>query len=179
MPEFERPDIANPTSIEIAEFHKKHGMKKIVTLEEINRIKIDFVRSITDQVFKSKSEVIEVLKDNMYVIDNLKELERTAIRSMIIAGNIPKELIEKKPEEIKEIHECNYKCPTCNEQMFDIWSFKRTSYGRNIISHTKTRTKETVEYELKQIPSPNEFQVICLNRECPRYSKLLDKEIVK
>lgn len=180
MVEFERPKIDYPTKQQIAEFYKSHRMKKRLSNDEIIKIKVDFVRSIEpNRRFESKSEIKELLEEYRYTINNLEEIERSLINSMIAVGNIPDELIDKKKVEKKEIHTCDYKCPSCNEQMFDIYTFKRTSYGRNIISYKKTKTKESVVYDLKQITSPNEYQVICLNRECPRYAKLLDKAILK
>lgn len=203
MGEFERPNIVNPTKHQIKDFHKAHGMKKRLSDEEIKQVKIDFVRAIMpNRTFESKSEIREQLIKYRDLFAILDDVERGFVNSMImISQNIPNELVEKEPEEIKETHECPYKCPTCNEQMFNMRTFPRTSYGRNIISDVRSEkgTKRVVEFEMKHLSCPNEFQVICLNRvnyelpyelpvelkndgknlgKCPRYGSLLDKEVL-
>lgn len=200
--EYKRPKIDYPTKLEIEEFHKIHGMKHKLTPEEIKDIKIEFVKFVTkNRKFESKSEVKESLIRYRKLFAIPDDIERMFVNSMITsAKNVPDELIEKKEEKVKETHECPYFCPTCNKRMFNMRSFPRTSYGRNVLSYKKKANGDVfVVYEMKHLSCPNEFQVICLNRvnyelpyelpvslktdgknlgKCPRYGLLLDKEVL-
>ncbi len=151
-----------------------------MTNEEIKKIKTDFVRAIMpDRTFKSKAEIKERLIKYRSLFAIRDKNERLFVNQMItIASNIPDDLIEKKKEEIKEIYECPYFCPSCEKRMFDLKTFPRTTYGRNILSHTKTKTKEVTVVEWKHISMPKEYQVICLNHSCPRYAKNIDVELL-
>lgn len=171
-------------------------IEKLITIEEIKALKIDFVNSIMqNRIFKSRGELIERLKmyRELYAIRD--ETERLVVNSMITDGtSIPDELLEQKVE-IHETYECPYFCPSCSKRMYDWRTFPRTTYGRTLISSWRSAqgyTKKT-EFEMRHIRTPKEYEVVCLNinilneketlekgpLKCSRYGLLIDIEIVK